>query len=207
MKLLMNDKEYDRLLQVQTTGLREIQCQPVHYNRYEATPYFALDVLIGEYEIDRTDGVVDFGCGKGRLLFYLHHRFQVSATGIEVNASLYQEALENLADYMRKNKRRDGALTIECCPAEEYKIKKTQNRFYFFNPFSVEIFMKVVYNILHSVEVTTRSVDIILYYPSTEYIHFLENQTPFEFYKEVKVSELYNKNENEWFLIYRYEHN
>ncbi|UAT30685.1 class I SAM-dependent methyltransferase [Bacillus badius] len=201
----MNEKEYDRLLKIETGGTWEWLYQSLHYNRYEATPYDAIDHLFEEYELKRTDGVVDFGCGKGRLVFYIHHRFHARATGIEINGQLYQEALENQARYSKKKKRADNAVRFECCPAEEYDIEKEENKFYFFNPFSVQIFMKVVHHILRSVEEHRRPVDLILYYPTAEYIQFLNMYTPFQLLKEVKIPELYEKNENERFLVFRYE--
>ena len=54
-----------------------------------------------------------------------------------------------------------------------------------------------------SVERDARPVDAILYYPTAEYVQYMNNQTPFELWQEVKVDRLYDKNENERFLIYR----
>jgi SAM-dependent methyltransferase len=202
----MNDKDYDRLLRIKTAGIREWQNQSSHYNRYEATPYFAMDDLFCTYELERTDGVVDFGCGKGRLAFYLHNRFQVSVTGIEMSAQLYQEALENQASYRSRSRRTSGAIRFECSLAEDYEVESTDNRFYFFNPFSVQIFMKVINQILRSVEQLKRTVDVILYYPTAEYIQFLENGTPFGLLQEVKVTGLYEQNDHERFLVFRLGH-
>ncbi|MEK5039734.1 class I SAM-dependent methyltransferase [Sporosarcina sp. FSL K6-3457] len=199
----MNDKDYDRLLRIKTVGTREWQNQSSHYNRYEATPYLALDELFDDYELERTDGVVDFGCGKGRLAFYLHNRFQVSVTGIEMSVQLYQEALENQASYREKTRGSNDTVRFECCLAEDYKVESTDNRFYFFNPFSIQIFRKVIDTILRSVEKQKRAVDIVLYYPTADYIQFLENRTPFELLKEVKVPGLYDRNDNERFLVFR----
>ena len=87
--------------------------------------------------------------------------------------------------------------------AEGYDIEKEDNRFYFFNPFSLRIFQKVIDNILRSVEDHPRSVDIILYYPTSEYSHFLEIHTVFELWKEIRLPGLYEENNNERFLIFR----
>ena len=201
----MNDKDYDRLLRIKTVGTREWQNQSSHYNRYEATPYLALDELFDDYELARTDGVVDFGCGKGRLAFYLHNRFQVAVTGIEMSAQLYQEALENRTSYKEKSRRVDDAIRFECCLAEDYQVELTDNRFYFFNPFSIQIFRKVIDTVLRSVEQQKRTVDVVLYYPTADYIQFLETGTPFELLKEVKVPGLYEQNDNERFLVFRLE--
>ncbi len=199
----MDEKDYDRLLRIKTAGTLEGLSRSVHYNRYEATPYEALDELFAEYDLKKTDQVLDYGCGKGRLPFYVHHRFHVTVTGIEMNGHLYQEALENQASYMQKMKKTGGSVHFERGLAEEYEVEQADNRFYFFNPFSIQIFMKVVDNILRSVEQQNRSVDLILYYPTTEYIHFLETSTAFALFKEVTVSDLYEQNENERFLIFR----
>lgn len=199
----MNEKEYDKLLQIKTAGTLELLSQSPHYNRYEATPYEALDALFGEYPLGPEDGFVDFGCGKARVSFYVHHHFGASVTGIEMNGQLYQDAITNLVSYRRKAKYAGGAIRFERCLAERYKIEASENRFYFFNPFSIQVFMKVVWNILWSAESDARLVDIILYYPTAEYVQFMNNHTPFELWKEVRVDPLYDKNENERFLIYR----
>ena len=148
----MNEKDFDRMLRIKTIGMREWPHQSAHYNRYEATPYEALDALFDEYEPHQSDVVVDFGCGKGRLTFYVHNRFHVSAIGVEMNGQMYQEALENQASYMQKSQQIGGTVRFERCLAEEYEVEPTDNRFYFFNPFSVQIFARVIDNILLSVE-------------------------------------------------------
>ena len=53
------------------------------HNRYEATPYRALEQLFLQYKLKNNARVVDFGCGRGRGLFYIHNRFQVPVTGVE----------------------------------------------------------------------------------------------------------------------------
>ena len=58
---------------------------------------------------------MDFGCGKGRLPFYIHDRFDVSVTGIEMSGQLYQEALENQASYMQKGQTVKWFIRFECC--------------------------------------------------------------------------------------------
>ncbi len=201
----MDEFEYDQHLGIKTVGLHEVHNQMVHYNRYEATPYVALDALFEEYILGKTDVVVDFGCGKGRLPFYVNHHFKASVTGIEMSGQLYLDALENQSSYMEKRKNMKGFIRFKNGLAEEYIIEETDNRFYFFNPFSIQIFMNVIDRILQSVEQTNRQVDIILYYPTSDYIQYLENNTAFELLNEVQVPGLYVNNENERFVIYGYK--
>lgn len=201
----MNEKDRDKLLGIRTTNLVEEPNQSTHYSHYEATPYSVLDKLFDAYELTKSDEFVDFGCGKGRIMFYVHNRFGAAVKGIEMNEKLYNVALENQKNYMRKAKKKSGPIHVECCLAEEYDVKVTENKFYFFNPFSIQIFSKTVNNILDSVDLLRREVDIILYYPNYEYIEYLETYTPFELAQEVQVPGLYNINKNERFVIYRIE--
>jgi len=199
----MNEKEYDQFLGIKTVGTLELLSQSAHYNRYEATPYQALAALSDEFEFTKKDYVVDYGCGKGRLSFYLHHHFQTSVTGIEMSVRLHQDAHTNFKNYLKTAKQSNDTIKFENCLAQDYEVKSTDHCFYFFNPFSIQIFMKVIENILRSVDSHMRTIDLILYYPTTEYIQFLETRTAFKFLQEVKVSGLYEHNENERFLIFR----
>ena len=199
----MKEYYYDKLLNISTTGYQEGFNKSFHYHRYEPTPYSALEILFNQYECKSGDRVVDFGCGKGRLNFYIHYFFHATVVGIEMNEIFYQEAIENLNRYLGNSKNREEQLHFLCCLAEEYPIHPADNRFYFFNPFSIQIFMKVINNILLSVEASEREIDLILYYASEDYIYYLENDTSFELKEEIVISELYEQNPHERFLIYR----
>ncbi|MEH7393098.1 SAM-dependent methyltransferase [Bacillus sp. JJ1503] len=202
----MNERYFDGLLNIRTCGDQKGFNQSFHYHRYESTPYSALDLLFNQYELKSSDRLVDFGCGKGRLNFFTNYLFHSTAVGVEMNEGYYAEALENLQRYGKKFKNRKDDIHFHCCLAEEYEIDPADNRFYFFNPFSIQIFMKVINNILLSVEKCKRNIELILYYPSEDYTYFLENQTAFELTKEVLLPES-KHNPNERFLIYRYSIN
>lgn len=198
------NKNDDNLLYMHSWDMEiEAESSP-HYYHYEATPYAILYHLFEEYKLQKTDGFVDFGSGKGRLLFYIHQLFGCSITGVEMNKFLHQKAIKHKKSYLKHAKRKDS-IQLLCTLAETYSIKETDNVFYFFNPFSVQIFIKIVNNILDSVDIFPRKIDLILYYPSAVYIHFLEQHTSFQLVQEIKVPVLYPINENERFLIYRLE--
>ena len=74
--------------------------------------------------------------------------------------------------------------------------------FYFFNPFSLQLFIKVLNNILISVEEFPREIDLIFYYPSEEYIDYLENYTALTLKKEIPVHNLYLIDKRQKFSIY-----
>ncbi|MDQ0200654.1 methyltransferase [Neobacillus ginsengisoli] len=200
----MNEQYYDTLLNIKTVGNQKGFNKSLHYHRYEPTPYSALDTLFNQYELKSSDCIIDFGCGKGRLNFYIHYFFNASVAGVEMNEVFYQEAMENRKNYLKKKKNNENRIHFHRCLAEEYQIEPSDNRFYFFNPFTVQIFMKIIKNILVSVEKSAREIELVLYYPAKDYIYFLENHTSFELKKEVRLQPFYEHNPNERFLIYRW---
>lgn len=199
----MDERFYDAMLNIKTVGDQKGFNQSMHYYRYEPTPYSALEKLFQQYELNSSDRIVDFGCGKGRLNFYLHYFFHATITGIEMNKSFLQEALENRKSYIKKQKCGMDKINFHHGLAEEYAISPMDNHFYFFNPFSVQIFTKVVNHILQSVEKAEREISLILYYPSEDYIYYLENSTSFYLKREIILPGQYEHNQNERFLIYR----
>jgi SAM-dependent methyltransferase len=198
----VNEKQYDERLNIRTAGKQRGFHASLHHNRYEPTPYALLEILFDAYQLSPEDRLVDFGCGKGRLNFYVHHRFGAETAGVEMDETFYKEALENRTVYLQKRKRSEAPIDFCCCLAQDYLVQSRDNRFYFFNPFSVQIFMAVVNNILKSVEEVPRTVDLILFFPSDDYIDYLEHRTLFELAEEIPLPDI-ERDLRERFLVYR----
>lgn len=199
----MDEQYYEKLLNIKTSGEQKIFNESAHYNRYEPTSYSALEILSKQYTFTKEDCIIDFGCGKGRLNFYINHFFDSAVTGIEMNTFFYKQAIDNKKDYFKKHNKNVNKINFSNCLAEEYNINPSDNKFYFFNPFSVQIFIKVIRNILISVEKHERQIDLILYYPSYDYIYFLENNTSFAILNEIKLPTLHDNDPRNSFLVYR----
>ena len=197
----MSERKFDRILNIKTDGLRESREQTEKYNRYEATPYAALEKLIDSYQLKSSDHAVDFGSGKGRVSFFLHYHFDMPVTGIEMNKWTFEDSLKNKQQYKLKNNHLNALIQFECQLAEHYQIDHKQNIFFFFNPFSLKVFKQVIYNILASTQVSNRSVDLILYYPLPEFKNFLDQETPFQLSQSIKAYKKHGKYGE--FLIYR----
>lgn len=199
---LMDEYQFESLLNIKTSGEQKKFNESLHYNRYEPTSYLALETLFKEYELNNSDNIVDFGCGKGRLNFFIDYFYNIKVTGIEMNKYFYEEALDNKRSYLKKYKKDPNNIQFINCFAQEYEINPCDNIFYFFNPFSLQIFMKIIDNILSSLENSHRTVHIVLYYPSDDYIYFLENMTAFNLVKEIKIPVLHIKDSRQLFSIY-----
>lgn len=121
-----------------------------------------------------------------------------------MNSTFYENALTNKVQYMKKHSVKNSAIDFECVLAQDYLIQPKDNVFFFFNPFSVQIFRKVVNNILRSVELEPRQISLILYYPSIDYVQFLQYETNFELENEIFLKEVSIRNINERILVFNY---
>lgn len=167
-------KMYDAFLGVNTKDPEwEEEGTPEEYNRYEATPFDALAVTCEQLSLKPTDCVVDFGCGKGRILFFFNNFYLCKVKGIELDDDIYEQLLDNKAYYSVRFREREEQIETYHIKAEEYKVAKEDNVFYFFNPCSPEHFAAILEHIILSIEEYPRRVTLILYYCSDEYIKIL----------------------------------
>lgn len=194
----------DQFLHIQTTEIQKDLPLFSNYYPYEPTPYGVLDLCFDNIELAQNDCFVDFGCGKGRVVFYVNHRYHIETLGIEMDKHYVQDALQNKIQYSKDHHLADAPVNFLNAKAEQYKIQPTDNVFFFFNPFSIQIFRKVIHNILKSKQNNPRKVYVILYYPSFEYIQFLKNETKFIVMKDVLVPNPSAYNMHERVMIFKY---
>ena len=90
----MHDHEWDKKLKIETVGRKDSHADAFHHP-YEPTPYAVLERLAKSGYIRSEDTVVDYGCGKGRVGFFLAWRTKAKTIGIEYDERIYQSALEN----------------------------------------------------------------------------------------------------------------
>ena len=183
------EKTWDASLRIQTCGRDELGADEYHHP-YEPTPYSVLERLAKSGFFGEGDVVLDYGCGKGRVGFFLSYRAKAKTIGIEYDARIYQDALENQKTTISRIKP-DFVLT----KAEEYEVPFDVNRCYFFNPFSAEILHKVMARILESWYENPREVFLLFYYPADEYISYLMTVDELEFYDEIECDDLFEGND------------
>jgi len=184
-----NENTWDKLLKIKTTGRDDSNADQYRYP-YEPTPYSVLERLANSGMIRKKDVVLDYGCGKGRVDFFLSYQTKASTIGIEYDERIYQSALKNQETAV------SGAKTeFVLARAEAYKVPSEINRYYFFNPFSVEILRKVIARIIESYYEKPREQYLIFYYPSEEYISYLMTVDELEFYDEIACGDLFGGND------------
>lgn len=184
-----NEMTWDKLLQIKTSG-RDASRSDQYRFPYEPTPYSVLERLAGSGLIGKRDVVLDYGCGKGRVDFFLAYQTKASTIGIEYDERIHRNALENQKTAVSRGK-------TEFVPvrAEVYEVPVEVNRCYFFNPFSVEILRKVMARVMESYYEKPRELFLFFYYPSEEYISYLMTVDELEFYDEISCGDLFDGND------------
>ena len=192
------ENKWDKLLQIRTAGRDETNADEYHHP-YEPTAYSVLERLANSGLIGETDTLLDYGCGKGRVGFFLSYRTRAKTIGIEYDPRIYESALENRKTVISRVKP-DFVLAR----AEDYEVPREVSRCYFFNPFSEEILQKVMARILESWYEDMRELFLFFYYPADGYISCLMTVEELEFYDEIECDDLFEGSDiRERILIFR----
>ena len=162
-----NENTWDKLLQIKTTGRDDSNADQYRYP-YEPTPYRVLERLANSGLISKRDVVLDYGCGKGRVGFFLSYQTKANTIGIEYDERIYQALLENHKTAVSRIRTQ-----FVLARAEEYEVSGEVTMCFFFNPFSVELLKKVMARIKKSYYGKPREVLLFFYYPSEDYISYL----------------------------------
>ena len=195
--MIDNEKTWDKLLKIKTTGRDDSNSDQYRYP-YEPTPYGVLERLANSGYIRKKDVVLDYGCGKGRVDFFLSYQTKARTIGIEYDERIFQSAIENQKNAVSKVK-----TEFVLARAESYEVPEAVNRCYFFNPFSVELLRKVMSRIIESYYENPREIFFMFYYPSEEYISYLITVDELEFYDEIDCGDMFEKNdERERIMIF-----
>lgn len=181
----MNEEKWDRLLQIRTSGRDDSHADQYRYP-YEPTPYCVLERLADSGYLRKGNTLLDYGCGKGRVEFFLFWQTRCRSIGIEYDERIYEKAAEN-----QKRAAAAGRVTFELANAEQFQVPEEVDRIYFFNPFSLEILQKVISRIIDSYYAAPREILLFFYYPSDKYISFLMTVDELTFSDEIDCSDLF----------------
>ena len=207
----MTEKEWDKKLKIETNGRMDGHADEYHHP-YEPTPYCVLERLAESEYITKDSKVLDYGCGKGRVGFFLHYKLGCPVVGIEYEEKICAKALENRKSYVghasanvNDMSQKDTLFTgveFVCRDAKDFPVENADT-FYFFNPFSLEILQSVFGKILESYYESPRSMQLFFYYPDDEYVAYLMTRDELLFVDEINCSDLFaGDNMRERILIF-----
>ena len=171
--------ELDRFLKIKTNGRDDSVSTPTNYP-YEATPYSVLQTLANSGYLSKRDKIIDFGCGKGRVDFYLAYSVKAKMIGVEFDPRLYNSATKNSQTAISSTR-----VSFVNCDARDYVIDIDITGAYFFNPFNVEVLECVINNLRRSKNENDREIKLFFYYPSKQYLEYLNNQSDITFIENI----------------------
>ncbi len=139
---------------------------------YQPTMALSFNRLLDTIPLPPESVLVDFGCGKGRVLLLAALRGIKKAVGIEFSPELCAIAKNNVRIVEQATGSRLNIAVIEG-DVTHYEIEDDQNVFFFFNPFDDVVLDTVVKNIQQSLQRKPRQIAIIYYNPV--HSHILDN--------------------------------
>ncbi len=194
----MNEFQWEKHLKIRTFGREGSQSDEFRY-AYEPTSYAVLERIAASGYITKDNTVIDFGCGKGRVGFFLNHEIGCRVIGLEYDRMIYEMALKN-----HRSAGSPANVEFINISAEEYRVPPEADRLFFFNPFSVEILSSVMARIKEAWYLYGKEMFLISYYPSDEYIFYLMTVDELIFVDEIDCSDLLpQKNDRERVVIFK----
>ena len=185
-----SEQWWEKKLNIRTKGKID------HYiaqdcNPYEPTDYRILQTLAESGYITADSHVLDYGCGKGRVSFFLSYQLRCRSVGIEYDDRIYGAAVENRMSAVSGER-----VELVLAKAEDFAVPQAADRMFFFNPFSVEILKSVVNRILESWYENPGEIFLFFYYPSDEYVSYLMTVDELMFVDEIDCRNLFGRDDS-----------
>ncbi len=159
----MSDEYFEKHFNVSTAGEISREGLGISFREsveYGTIPYKHILGILGGLPMDTASAVLlDYGCGKGRVVVCAAAQGYRKVIGVELSG-LSETARGNL-EAMRNRKTED--VEILQCDAREFRVPPDVNVIYFFNPFTGSILDKVIGNIRSSFEENRRKLRIIFF--------------------------------------------
>ncbi|NMM55492.1 methyltransferase domain-containing protein [Paenibacillus aquistagni] len=155
--------------------------QQLHFD-YMPTSYHIINKLFKKYKFQPQDHLVDFGCGKARVILAAANYSCPTITGIEINPKMIKVAERNVDKFLTKKKNK-SSISLKMEDAAKVEISRDMNKFFFFNPFHLKIFIYIINKITKSVQKNPREVILFFLWPKDSTEDLMES------YKEYKLVE------------------
>ena len=111
------DNKWDKLLHIKTMGRDDSQSDQYRYP-YEPTPYSVLQRLANTGLIRKNNMLLDYGCGKGRVDFFLSYQTRCRCLGVEYDERIYEKVMARIMESYYEHPRQ--ILCFFYYPSDEY---------------------------------------------------------------------------------------
>ena len=126
---------------------------------YKPSSWTTLSRVLRPREVGPEDVFIDFGCGKGRVLFLAAKLPVKRVIGIELSPQLSAAARANI--YRQRAELKCPDVEVVTADALDYDIPDDVTIAFFYNPFQGQVFASVVQKLLASVGRNPRRLRII----------------------------------------------
>lgn len=156
-----------------------------HAELYQGANYFLLEKVFDHLQtIDANQNIIDFGCGKGRVLAIAAYYGFTKITGVEFVKELCEAARKNIIPVQQKFPGK--IFNVICADAIAYKIENDTNIFFFFNPFDEVVMLAVAKNILQSLKENPREAYVVYINPLHKEIFMSAGFEQIFYYEKLK---------------------
>jgi len=170
-QLIFSDLYFDYKYQVETINTKMLDELNIdspnksHGRYYEGTNAYRFRRVFSQLRIDLSSTCfVDFGSGKGKLMFLAAEQGVPKVIGVEFSAELVDICKRNMEAYKRRSKSR-AEFTIVHMDAVEYNVPGEANLLFFSNPFDEVLIERVIENILRSLKSHPREIVVAHLFP------------------------------------------
>src|SRR5450759_1965158 len=127
-----------------------------HAELYQGANYYLLESVFDYLEtVEVNKNIIDYGCGKGRVLTVAAYYGFSKITGVEFAKELCDVARKNIIPVQQKFPQK--IFNVIHANAVDHKIENDTNVFFFFNPFD-EVVMLSAVSYTHLTLTTNREV-------------------------------------------------
>lgn len=187
--------DFDKYLRIKTNGRDDSKSNYLNFP-YEPTPYQVIERLANSGYITKRDKIIDYGCGKGRVDFYLGFQTKAKMIGIEYDERLYNVAKKNQETAISANK-----VNFININALDYELEQNVTGAYLFNPFSTKILKVVIEKILKYVLLNQIEFKLFFYYPSNSYLELLKEYENLVSCEKIECYDLFKEHDTKEYIL------
>jgi SAM-dependent methyltransferase len=160
---------FERRYGARTAGLlepHELGIEVPGAYRYEPSGWLTLPMALPRREVGPDDVLVDLGCGMGRVVLQAARRYRFKrVVGVELSADLLEVARRNVAAQQRL---KSPNVELVAADAAEWRLPADATIVYMHNPFTGELFGRVLERLLDHVDRSGRPLKVIYLNPVEE---------------------------------------
>jgi predicted RNA methylase len=157
------DNYYEKYFGVSTKGeISKEELGLAHHEsiEYSVIPYRHIIAMLNRLPEDKAEStLLDYGCGKGRVIISASQYQYKKIIGLELSEII--KLAEKNIDQMKHRKTKD--VILEQCDAQEYNVPSDVNIIYFYNPFIGSVLENVTNQIHSSYMENPRKIYVIYF--------------------------------------------